>query len=211
MKHLKIFENFNSDEKIHEICRKYNIENYTINPDGSIDVDGDVDISNRGLTKIPLKFRKVSGNFYCHNNKLTSLEGAPTSVGGDFYCSYNQLTSLEGAPTSVGGGFYCHNNKLTSLEGAPTSVGGDFYCSYNRLTSLEGSPTSVSGYFDCDDNPVYEVWKLFGDKDEIELLNECDIFREIDGNPAIILDRLNSFLEDIGKESVTKVKGYISV
>ena len=27
---------------IDEICKKYGIENYTINDDGSIDVDGDV-------------------------------------------------------------------------------------------------------------------------------------------------------------------------
>ncbi len=163
------------------------------------------------MTKIPLKFRKVSGNFYCHNNKLTSLEGAPTSVGGHFYCYNNKLTSLEGSPTSVGGGFYCHYNQITSLEFAPTSVGGNFDCSDNQLTSLEGAPTSVGGGFYCPNNPVYEVWKLFKDLDKIEILSDSDIFRKVDGNPAIILDRLNSFLEDIGKESVNKVEGYINI
>jgi hypothetical protein len=98
-----------------------------------------------------------------------------------------------------------------SLEGSPTSVGGDFSCDNNSLTSLEGSPTSVGGNFYCYDNPVYQVYNLFSDKDKIELLNECDIFRKVDGKPGIILDRLNSFLEDIGKESVTKVKGYINI
>ncbi len=29
-------------QKIHNICKKYDIENYSINSDGSIDVDGDV-------------------------------------------------------------------------------------------------------------------------------------------------------------------------
>jgi len=81
----------------------------------------------------------------------------------------------------------------------------------NQLTSLEGSPTSVGGDFYCDDNPVYEVWKLFKDLDKIEILSDSDIFREIDGKPGIILDRLNSFLEDIGKEKVDGVKGYINL
>jgi hypothetical protein len=33
----------------------------------------------------------VGGNFYCDNNKITSLEGSPSSVGGYFYCSNNPI------------------------------------------------------------------------------------------------------------------------
>ena len=40
-------------KNIHKICEVYYITNYTINPDGTIDVDGDVDLSWRGLTKLP--------------------------------------------------------------------------------------------------------------------------------------------------------------
>jgi len=40
-------------EEIHRICEEYGIKNYTINSDGSIDVDGGVDLSWRGLTKLP--------------------------------------------------------------------------------------------------------------------------------------------------------------
>ena len=101
------------NESIHSICKEYNITNYTINDDGSIDVDGSVSLYDFRLTKLPLKFRNVSGNFYCHNNQLTSLECAPTSVGGDFYCYNNQLTSLEGAPRSIGGSFFlCSYNPI---------------------------------------------------------------------------------------------------
>jgi hypothetical protein len=57
-------------ELIEEICKEYGIENYTINSDWSIDVDGDVHLSNRNLTKLPLNFRNVSGNFYCSYNQL---------------------------------------------------------------------------------------------------------------------------------------------
>jgi hypothetical protein len=75
-----------NEQEIHDICKRYLISNYTINPDGSIDVDGDVSIANGRLTKLPLKFNKVSGDFYCSYNELTSLEGCPKEVGYYFYC-----------------------------------------------------------------------------------------------------------------------------
>jgi len=85
--------------ELHLTCKKYGIENYTINNDGSIDVDGDVRLWNRGLTKLPLNFNHVSGDFYCNWNKLTTLEFSPKSVGGGFYCGdnpiYNQLGDID--------------------------------------------------------------------------------------------------------------------
>ncbi len=143
-----------SRQDIDSICQKYNIKNYIINEDGSIDVDGDVDLSNRKLIELPLRFRNVNGDFSCSYNQLTSLEGAPSSVDGNFNCSNNKLTSLDGCPSSVGGYFSCSWNELTSLEGAPSSVDGAFSCRNNQLTSLDGCPSSVSGAFDCSDNEL---------------------------------------------------------
>ena len=126
-----LLENQNPNNIDIELLKRCITDTYTINDDGSIDVDGSVYINNRDLIKIPFKFRNVSGYFNCVNNQLTSLEGAPNPVRRDFDCSNNQLTSLEGAPSSVGSNFYCSDNQLTSLEGAPSSVGGDFDCTSN--------------------------------------------------------------------------------
>jgi len=117
---------------------------------------GDLDLSDLKLTKLPeiLKDITVGGNFFCFNNNLTSLQGAPKSVGRDFYCGRNKLTSLDGAPSSVGGSFYCSGNNLTSLEGGPVKVGVDFYCSFNNLKSLTGAPETVGGDFHCYQTPV---------------------------------------------------------
>jgi hypothetical protein len=139
-------------KEIDQICRKYGIKKYTLNGDGSIDVDGDVYLNNRELSKLPLKFGVVSVNFYCYGNRLTTLEGAPREVGANFNCSGNQLISLEGSPREVGAGFYCHYNQLISLEGAPREVGASFYCSYNQLTTLEGAPIEVPVDFSCHNN-----------------------------------------------------------
>jgi hypothetical protein len=226
MRYLRRYE---SHEDIDVICQKWGIENYTINDDGFIDIDDSVNLSWRSLIKFPLKFRNIEGYFSCSSNKLTSLEGCPESVGSSFSCRFNQLTSLVGSPKSVGGNFTCNNNQLTSLEGCPKSIGGSFYCLGNQLTSLEGCPKSIGGSFYCDDNnietfegldfinikfefefyclknPIWEVWNLFKDHTKFEFFNDCDIIRE---NRVIILDRLNFFLEYIGKRAVTEVEGY---
>ena len=142
---------------INGLCSKYNIVNYTINDDYTIDVNGDVSFYIKGLSKIPLKFNIVSGNFSCAFNNLTTLEGSPKSVGGYFSCYSNQLTTLEGAPKSVGGDFDCSHNKLTTLKGSPKRVGRCFKCHTNQLTTLEGSPKHIGLDLDCRDNPLTSI------------------------------------------------------
>ena len=108
------------------ICKKYNIKNYTINGDGSIDVVGNVNLWNKGLTELPLIFNRVTGDFDCGNNRLTSLKGCPRWIEGDFWCSNNRLTSLEFSPDYVGDGFYCGSNYLIDNY-CDTEIGGCFY------------------------------------------------------------------------------------
>lgn len=157
------------------ILKDLGIKNYKINEDLTVDVKGNVQISRKGLTSIPVQFGIISGDFNCDNNKLTSLEGSPKEVKGSFDCSVNELTSLQGGPKEVGSSFYCgynnlttldgspkevkgnfysYNNKLKSLQGSPKEVGGSFLCSNNKLTSLQGSPEEVKGNFECSDNEL---------------------------------------------------------
>jgi hypothetical protein len=228
------YQNFikESKEDIHSICRKYSIQNYIVNEDGTVDVDGSVNFYNIGLTELPIKFRfrNVSGHFSSSNNKLTSLEGSPRSVSGIFNCCNNELTSLEGSPRSVGGDFYCDSNKLTSLSGAPREVGDNFVCYNNKLTSLEGISKYISGGIYCKDNqlrdvkgvpdgwrgefyvegnPVYEIFKLFPQErwDEvIEYLNEYEVIR---GN-VIAFAALEIVFYEMGLEvpEIEKIEGY---
>jgi len=97
------------------LCEKYHIRNYSVNPDGSIDVDGDVNMNYSSLDRIPLVFNNVSGNFNCWKNKLTSLIGGPVRVGGNYNCNHNKILTLEGAPDYIGDMFECsHNSDLVS-------------------------------------------------------------------------------------------------
>lgn len=111
-------------------------------------------LSNLKLTKLPIKFGVVGGDFYCELNKLKSLKGAPIEVKGNFICDYNELTTLKDSPKKVKGCFVCDNNKLTSLEGSPEEVGNYFTCENNKLTSLEGAPETVGDSFLCGNNPL---------------------------------------------------------
>ena len=138
-----------------EICKEYEIQNWTINSDEAVDVDGSVWLEEKGLTELPLKFGKVRGNFKCSDNKLTSLKGSPDKLGGGFDCSNNNLTTLEGCTNDiVVGNFQCYYNKLTSLKGAPDKVTNHFDCENNNLISFKYLPLANSYSFWG--NPIYE-------------------------------------------------------
>jgi len=190
MKYLKLFESFDESE-IHKICKKYHIKKYTINKDGSIDVDRTVELQSENLTKLPLKFNKINGDFYCDDNRLTSLEGCPKEVSSNFFC---------------------YSNKLTSFEYAPKIIKGGFDCRINNIKSFEYFPSFVKSYFMCVGNPIFQVWDLFQDTTKIELLNDFDIFRDEDTDePAIVMDRLNDFLLTIGRDPVERVYRYKNI
>ena len=147
--------------EIESWLKAYGIRNYIINEDMSVDVTRHVYLVFKELTKIPIKFRNVSGHFNCKSNKLTSLEGCPQVVGGDFNCSYNELTNLDGCPKKVGRDFNCIRNNLSTLLGGLVEVGRDFDCSDNNLISLDGCPESVGGDFDYFGNDLLGD-QLFG-------------------------------------------------
>ena len=179
MKYVKLFEWFREEDK--KTCIYYDIKNYTINPDGSIDVNNSVKLKYFNLKELPIRFGRVERDFICSNNRLETLEGAPNYVGGNFECD---------------------SNKLTTLEGSPNYIDGDFYCDNNYILTFEGVPDYINGYFFCNHTPIYYIWKLFRNYSKIELLNDYDALRIEDGKGICILSRLNGFLEDIGKPKV---------
>lgn len=149
MKYIKLFEEAHSENRIHTLCEKYEIYDYIINSDKSIDVIGDVNLKNLNLTKLPLNFNKVTGNFNISGNKLKTLEGCPSEIGGYFQCKYNPIRNLDNCPKKVGGGFILEGTELTTLIGCPKVVYGSFYISSPYLTSLEGCPEEITGSFYC--------------------------------------------------------------
>ena len=160
MKHLKRFNENNNSELIQKL-KEYGIENYTINSDGTIDVDGNVNLHDRGLTQIPFNFRNVTGYFHCGSNLLTSLKGCPKDVGEYFYCTYNKLKNLIGGPQLVYGDYWCNYNELETLEGCAGDIKGGFNCSCNKLTDLDCSSV-IEGDIECRGNGFLEEPYFYG-------------------------------------------------
>jgi hypothetical protein len=114
-------------ETIKELCDKYMIIDYTINPDLSINVKGNVHLEKYGLTKIPLKFGQVNGHFYCSYNQLTDMVGAPHTIIGccDFFC--NKLTTTLGCPKIIHSDFDLGKNPDIELTELPEFIGQGFF------------------------------------------------------------------------------------
>ena len=97
---------------IEKWLEKFDINNYKINDDNTIDVFEKVNLKHKNLTNLPeyIKFNEINGSFSIQFNVFTSLKGCPEIVNGLFSCSNNILTSLEYAPKKARS-FYCHHNK----------------------------------------------------------------------------------------------------
>ena len=107
MKVTELFETIMSKEEINQFFRIYGKIEY--HDDGSISVYGNVTLTDKSITHLPVRFRKVSGYFHCDYTNLTSLEGSPQEVGDTFWCNDTKITNLEGAPEIIGDYFYCEN------------------------------------------------------------------------------------------------------
>lgn len=206
MRYLKTYNENIIFESVDSMCKFYDINNYIINEDGSVDVNGSVYLHSKRLSEIPINFNRVSGDFYCYCNELESLKNCPKYVGGDFECYYNKLTSLVGIG-HVGKDLNCYSNKLTSLAGCP-KINGILDCNGNNIYEFGIIPDGLRPEkFYFEGNPVYNIWLLFTDFSKLELFNDYDICR---GN-KLVIDRLNEFLTLIDKPTVESVKGYINI
>jgi len=211
MKRIRLYESFRTEQEIKKLCSEYGIKNYQIRDDGSIDVNGSVNLSWLGNKQLPLFFNEVKRYFDCDGNNLTTLEGCPKEVGTCFSCSNNKLISLEYSPKIVGGDFNCWGNiYLTSLDGLEnTYIDGElsvFDCS--RLYSLKGFPKKV-GSFNCWSTPIYPIYDKFIQECEYETMRRFNKFDVIytDGLDWFIdYDNLGKFLRSVGKEDLMMSK-----
>lgn len=133
-------------DDINQWLNSHHIKTFKILDDNSVNVQGDVRLSNtlENMTKLPINFNEVEGDFDISDNVLTSLEGSPQKVTGSFLAYKNELHSLKGGPKEVGKNFVILKNNIRSLTNAPSIVVEDFICSHNPISTLEGL-TNVGG------------------------------------------------------------------
>ena len=206
MKHLKkykLFESVNVAE-IDSLCEKYGIEDYIINSDGTIDVNNKVDLRERDLTKIPLKFRNVRGDFYCINNSLTSLVNSPKEVIGNFSFGNNRVSSFKDVP-DIKGYLGCYNNLITSLDDLVWKNFDKIYIQSNPIALVIGFPTYSIKSISYNVNNIPDIHYLINnhwinsDKREefIEYFVDMNIIQQDEDKPKLILHRLKEFNREI--------------
>lgn len=147
-------------------CDFLDIRNYTINNDGTVDVNGNLNIYlTRDKVKkgeqhnILINFNKINGdvdiNLQWRKAGRAGQGQLPftfNEVTGNFHANHNMLETLIGCPKKVGGCFDVRSNRLHTLEGSPETVGGYFCAIGNSLHDLKGAPKYVGGNFDVSDN-----------------------------------------------------------
>ncbi len=132
--------------KIKQWLNEMGIQQYTINKDLTVDVNGNVNLQSKGLIEIPIQFGFINGDFGIAYNKLDSLKGSPKKVTGYFDCCGNKLTSLEYCPKEIGGLFVFNENKIESFDYAPDSV-ERLACYNDDMKTLKGFKTEVKETF----------------------------------------------------------------
>jgi len=175
IKDYKLF--LESNEDINSICKEYSIMDYTVNKDGYVDVDGNVNLYRKRLTELPLKFGKVTGYFTCSFNRLTSLEGSPYWVGKDFNCT---------------------GNLLKTLESGPKVVIGDYLCYSNNLINFKGFPEDHDGVIFFNNNPVYKLIEKIPNNKKSKFIYWCNEFDAINDEGNVIPERMEEVYNQIG-------------
>jgi hypothetical protein len=230
-------------EQVDAFVKKLLIIEYTINDDLSVDVDHDVSIFNlkpAGYTNLPIKFRKINGDFLLRDPKVTTLQGCPDEVVGNFKIENIGITSLEGGPHTVNGYYMLFDTtalvstkgmashigglvqmlscrKLTSLEGFPKAIGGRIeLIGASALTSLKGLPVHIDG--DLDIAECRSLTTLVGGPTSVESLDlsGCIKLKNLEGLPTtmsgkLILGSNRILLRDAYTIFMTKGISYITL
>lgn len=135
---------FPTDPKVIEsILKKHQIENYYIHPDGTVDVDGNVDIRDTKYKHLPVKFGLVTKHFMIVNCTITTLVGSPERVRGNFMFTRTNVSSFEGVPKVIEGELHYSDNKnLYSPKGLEElQLGEGFYP--DKINSTDSPLTSI--------------------------------------------------------------------
>lgn len=200
-----------SKDKIDRLCELHEIKDYTINDDGTIDVVGEINWGFKRWKKLPLKFRKVDGNFLIFNNhNLVSLEGCPTEVTGSFKFSAQEITSMKHVPEKVGKDFTVSSFKMKKFDYFPKEIGGELSIFNSRIETLDLLPKEVFGKVSITENMFLRSIKgipsiVHGNV----LINGSRVVQSFEGLPKVIEGKLS--LHSFGYLSETPPKNILVV
>lgn len=107
-------------EDIKKWLKTYDIQNTFLVKDDFygyvVNVLSNVNLNNKNLKTLEVKFNEIHGSFDIKNNYLTNFEGFPEIVHRNLNVFNNKITSLKNATKKIEGLFHLSNNELT-IEG----------------------------------------------------------------------------------------------
>jgi len=145
----------------HYLKREWIDETFTFNTDGTVIVEGNLDISNivGSVDHLPGGLKEVKGNYSISNQPLTSLVGSPERVGG--YVNVRSCTRLQ------------------NYHGIPRVIGGDLDLSYCNIPSTDGlRGISVGGDIIVSNFPVYKIPAGINLKGKISICKEMKKYKK---------------------------------
>lgn len=201
---MKFNESKEVDSDIRRLLKKYDSswekqkDEYTIE-DGKVSCYISC-LNLENLYKIPIKFNKVERMFI--DGYITSLENSPREIEFSlnlYGCT--KLKSLSGAPDLIGRFFYIRGI-IDDIRGMPKPKYKSYILSLIGGNENGGSLKDILSLFLQKNDDGFII-----DDRAIEL---CELFTDFDPirGVDIYLDRLNSFLETIGKPTIESIYGY---
>jgi hypothetical protein len=96
----------------------WNIKNYTINKDLTIDVNDTVIMEYQQIEKLPyyIQFGIIKGNFFCNYRGLITFKGMPHTIKGIFGCAGNKIKTLKYMPKKIEKSLFIDGNLIKFTE-----------------------------------------------------------------------------------------------
>lgn len=182
-------------ENIEEVLNKYDVKNYTINKDGSVNLTGDVSFFNKGIDKIPFEIKSTTGIIDFSYNNLTSLEGCP-EVAHSIFFARNKIKEIDCVPMESKL-LSLSNNEIENLNFPEGFNSGEIVLRHNNIYDLKGMPSSFNGKIFLQYNPIATLFKS-NDGTDVNTFNSLNIIKDRKVN----LKRLKYFYNIIGKEDI---------
>lgn len=135
------------------------IRNYTIEADGTVNVNGDVHITGcgAGMPHLPVTFGEIKGNFSTEDVAFSSFKGFPNKVTGHVTIKRAIIVDdYVGFPSFIGGLALIKNIKAKSLNGFPKYIAGraEITISGNKHSLGEVGEFGSSLYLNVEDAPL---------------------------------------------------------
>lgn len=192
---------------IKEVLDQYNVVDYTINNDGSVNLTKDITFFKKNLDKIPFKISIAPRVLDFSFNNITSLEGSPKECNVVFY-AMNNISDLTGVPV-VSKLLSLSNNKLEKLNFPKGFKTDELLLNHNNIYELTGIPSDFSGKIFLNQNPIATCFKTNDGKD-VHVFNSLKIIKD----KKVNLKRLKYFNDIIKNDKpidLDEIKKYYEI